>query len=358
MIRTLLGTALAAALLAPATALAAPHWSSPVKIAGPAADPPGISPPQAFVTARRALARRLLRRAAARPVGRHGRRCVRRAARARQRCDRYCGRRRRARRGRHARRRLDVGRQRPRRRCARGPARAAQSDLPGANVERHRRRRRARRHGDRRLPHKPAANSYQLVAATAAPGLRSARRRRFTPPRRASTASTPPQAPAEPSRSLTGAWRRATAPTRSCGRPAPPASARRRRSRPATPPDIQTQIAFEADGTIVAAWANYGGAAYALRAPGAAAFGDPAPLGPAGEATYLVDLAPTPQGGTAATWSAAGADQGRHQGPGRRLRRGAERPPDDLADRRAAGRSPRAGRAGRRSPSTIPTAAR
>ena len=50
MIRPFLGAALAAALLTPATAIAAPHWSSPVKIAGPAADPPGIATPKAFVT--------------------------------------------------------------------------------------------------------------------------------------------------------------------------------------------------------------------------------------------------------------------------------------------------------------------
>src|SRR4051794_26066999 len=51
MLRTFLGTALAALLLTPAAALAAPHWSAPVKIAEPAANPPGISPPDAFVTA-------------------------------------------------------------------------------------------------------------------------------------------------------------------------------------------------------------------------------------------------------------------------------------------------------------------
>lgn len=50
MIRTLLLGALGAALITPASAIAAPHWSSPVRVAGPAADP-GISAAKAFVTA-------------------------------------------------------------------------------------------------------------------------------------------------------------------------------------------------------------------------------------------------------------------------------------------------------------------
>ena len=50
MIRTLLLGALGAALITPASALAAPHWSSPVRVAGPAADP-GISAAKPFLTA-------------------------------------------------------------------------------------------------------------------------------------------------------------------------------------------------------------------------------------------------------------------------------------------------------------------
>lgn len=65
-------------------------------------------------------------------------------------------------------------------------------------------------------------------------------------------------------------------------------------------------MAFESGGTIVAAWTNYGGAAYAVRGPGATSFGAQQPLGPVGEQTYGIDLAPTAQGGVAATWSSAG----------------------------------------------------
>ena len=50
MIRPFLGAAIAAALLTPATAVAAPHWSSPVQVAPPGAGTTGISTPKAFVT--------------------------------------------------------------------------------------------------------------------------------------------------------------------------------------------------------------------------------------------------------------------------------------------------------------------
>ena len=41
-----------------------------------------------------------------------------------------------------------------------------------------------------------------------------------------------------------------------------------------------------------------------MRAPAATTFSAPAPLGPAGESAFALDLVPTPQGGAAATWAA------------------------------------------------------
>jgi hypothetical protein len=69
--------------------------------------------------------------------------------------------------------------------------------------------------------------------------------------------------------------------------------------------DFSPQVAFDADGTIVAAWGNAAGASYALRAPGAASFGAPAPLG--GGGAFDVDLQPTPSGAAAVAIAGGGA---------------------------------------------------
>jgi hypothetical protein len=63
-----------------------------------------------------------------------------------------------------------------------------------------------------------------------------------------------------------------------------------------TQSDIDPQVAFDADGTIVAAWANPGGAQYALRGPGQAGFTAPVALG---VGSVDLDLTATPQGLTA-----------------------------------------------------------
>jgi hypothetical protein len=68
--------------------------------------------------------------------------------------------------------------------------------------------------------------------------------------------------------------------------------------------DYTPQVAFDADGSLVAAWGNPAGALYALRPVGASAFGAGAPLG-SGSA-YSVDLESTPQGGVAAALSGGG----------------------------------------------------
>ncbi|WCB93805.1 hypothetical protein DSM104299_02522 [Baekduia alba] len=61
--------------------------------------------------------------------------------------------------------------------------------------------------------------------------------------------------------------------------------------------DQSPQVAFDADGTVVAAWGNPAGALWATRGVGATSFSAPAALG-AG-AAFSVDLESTPGGGTA-----------------------------------------------------------
>jgi hypothetical protein len=68
--------------------------------------------------------------------------------------------------------------------------------------------------------------------------------------------------------------------------------------------DFAPQAAFDADGTVVAAWGNPAGALTAQRAPGAASFGPAAPLG--GGAAYDLDLEPTPAGGAAVALAGGG----------------------------------------------------
>jgi hypothetical protein len=67
--------------------------------------------------------------------------------------------------------------------------------------------------------------------------------------------------------------------------------------------DFTPRVAFDADGTLVAAWGNPAGGLYALRAPGQSTFAPASPLG-SGPA-YNVDLEPTP-GGTAVVGVAGG----------------------------------------------------
>ena len=81
--------------------------------------------------------------------------------------------------------------------------------------------------------------------------------------------------------------------------------------------DLSPQVAFAADGTAVAAWANPGaGAQVAYRKAGEPAFGAPVALGPAGEPAYTMDLVATPQGGTAATWDGGAPIRAAVQGNG------------------------------------------
>jgi hypothetical protein len=68
--------------------------------------------------------------------------------------------------------------------------------------------------------------------------------------------------------------------------------------------DFTPQVAFDADGTVVAAWGNPAGALWAQRAPGVASFGAAAPLGTG--AAYELDLVPTPAGGTAVALAGSG----------------------------------------------------
>jgi hypothetical protein len=58
--------------------------------------------------------------------------------------------------------------------------------------------------------------------------------------------------------------------------------------------DYSPRVAFDSDGTVVAAWSNPGGAMYALRPPGTTAFGAGIRLGSG--ASYGLDLEPTPTG--------------------------------------------------------------
>jgi hypothetical protein len=67
--------------------------------------------------------------------------------------------------------------------------------------------------------------------------------------------------------------------------------------------DFTPRVAFDSDGTLVAAWGNPAGGLYALRHPGETAFGAAAPLG-SGTA-YNIDLEPTP-GGAAVVGVAGG----------------------------------------------------
>ena len=161
-------------LLTPAAALAAPHWSSPVKIAGPA-DASGISPPQAFVTAdgrslavfadglRPALSVGTAAGSFAAPLA------LGNDATGTAGLDAALG----------ANGTLAVawtsGGSAHVAVAPAGQRAAAQSDLPGANVERHRRGRRARRHGDRRLP--AQAVGQQLPAGGGHCGARGCVRR-------------------------------------------------------------------------------------------------------------------------------------------------------------------------------------
>ncbi|MCW2982586.1 MAG: hypothetical protein JWR63_156 [Conexibacter sp.] len=70
--------------------------------------------------------------------------------------------------------------------------------------------------------------------------------------------------------------------------------------------DFAPQVAFDRDGTVVAAWGNPAGALYALRAPGASVpFGAALPLG-SGPA-YDVNMEPTPDGGAAVAIAGGGA---------------------------------------------------
>lgn len=78
--------------------------------------------------------------------------------------------------------------------------------------------------------------------------------------------------------------------------------------------DYSPQLAFDGDGTLVAAWGTMTGARYALRTPGAAAFGAAAPL--ADGAVTGVDLASTPGGGVAAAVAGGGRIQAAGQAPG------------------------------------------
>jgi hypothetical protein len=68
--------------------------------------------------------------------------------------------------------------------------------------------------------------------------------------------------------------------------------------------DFSPQVAFDSDGTVVAAWGNAAGALWAQRPAGAPAFGAAASLG-AGPA-YDVDLEPTPLGGAVVGVAAGG----------------------------------------------------
>lgn len=70
-----------------------------------------------------------------------------------------------------------------------------------------------------------------------------------------------------------------------------------------TKSDIGSSIAFEKDGTIVAAWGNPDAGQVALRRPGQTAFAAPVSLG---APAYSIDLEPTPQGVTAVAFAAGG----------------------------------------------------
>src|SRR4051794_34722503 len=67
--------------------------------------------------------------------------------------------------------------------------------------------------------------------------------------------------------------------------------------------DTSPSVAVATDGTVVAAWANPEAGMVTFRRPGASAFEAPVSLG---SPAFAVDLEPTPQGGAALAFSAAG----------------------------------------------------
>ncbi len=76
---------------------------------------------------------------------------------------------------------------------------------------------------------------------------------------------------------------------------------------------IRTHVAFDSDGSVVAAWANGAAAQYAVRAAGGSAFGDPVTLA---DGASSLNLVTTPQGGTAAAWAGNGVIKAAVQAPG------------------------------------------
>jgi hypothetical protein len=71
--------------------------------------------------------------------------------------------------------------------------------------------------------------------------------------------------------------------------------------------DIFPRVIASADGSFVVGWGNpETGPMYVLRAAAGGAFGAPVAFG-AGDRSSYVDMAPTPFGGAAATWSGTGA---------------------------------------------------
>ncbi len=76
---------------------------------------------------------------------------------------------------------------------------------------------------------------------------------------------------------------------------------------------VSVRVAFDADGSVVAAWANGTAAQYAVRAAAATAFAAPVTLG---DGAYSIELVPTPQGGTAAAWAGNGVIHAAIQAPG------------------------------------------
>lgn len=75
---------------------------------------------------------------------------------------------------------------------------------------------------------------------------------------------------------------------------------------------IRTRVAAGGDGHVVVGWVD-GAAQYATRAPGATSFGPPTALD---GAAFTLNLAATPQGGTAAAWSGSGTLRAAVRPPG------------------------------------------
>ena len=67
---------------------------------------------------------------------------------------------------------------------------------------------------------------------------------------------------------------------------------------------IRTQVAIGGDGHVVVTWVDGASASAAARAPGATTFAAPQKLA---DGAFALRLVPTPQGGTAATWSGSGS---------------------------------------------------